>query len=267
MSWPSVELRYRAQSVTFPCALSTRGLLFRCVYASLRKHLENAPRALQKRKRKRQRECRLKEFIFTSLTWDCWFFFIHSICTLISLSLFLFLPHLSFHVRSSVFHSQVGKTNVEGKNGRMVDFRCKQIKPRRMNDKRGKFIPRGRWKCRFAEFLHVQPEETDDTVEMAAGQQLTPVPPHTHTPVHLWTSASLRPTVCLQRHVCMSLNTCRTVSRQTRIVFIWGGFLLEAHKSRQRHALFYDYSWITPEYHHPSKYIEEYLYEAYTGHR
>lgn len=78
-----------AQFLTFPCTASTCGWLFRCVYASLRKHLEKAPRALQKRKRKRRRECRLKEFIFTSLAWDCWFFFIHSICPLISLTLYL----------------------------------------------------------------------------------------------------------------------------------------------------------------------------------
>ena len=66
---------------------STHGLLFRCVYTSLKRHLENAPCALLKRKRKRWRECRLKEFIFTSLTWDCWFFFIHSICAPISFTL------------------------------------------------------------------------------------------------------------------------------------------------------------------------------------
>lgn len=100
-----------AQFLTFPCTSSTHGWLFTCVYASPQKHLENAPGALQKRKRKRQRECRLKEFIFTSLTWDCWFFFIHSICPLISLTLYLppspFISCLS--VCLSLVNSLLGK--------------------------------------------------------------------------------------------------------------------------------------------------------------
>lgn len=48
-------------------------------------------------------------------------------------------------------------------------------------------------KAPVAEFLQVQPEETDETLKIMAGQQLTPVPPNPC--VHL--CGRLRLSVCL----------------------------------------------------------------------